>query len=768
MIKNPLFALLLTAPLALLARADTGVLQAAAPEARSQVDKTLPETRQSPPPATLPAPVEPAQPSATKSVAELPAGPTEYQTTAAKLVYGLLSDSRYAYRPQPLDDALSADMYTRYLEALDGGKQFFTAADIARFDRYKTRLDDAIKSGELAPAYAIFATYRDRVNDRVAYARGLLKQDIFDFTGNDEFNYDREDAPWAASTAELDTLWKQSVRNDWLRLKLAGKEPAKIRETLDKRYANLADNIAELEGQDVFQTFLNAYAGAIDPHTNYFTPRSAENFNLSMSLSLEGIGAVLQKQDDIVAIREIVPGGPADKSEILAPGDRVVGVGQGKSGPVEDVIGWRIDNVVELIRGPKDSQVRLDIIPAEAGLDSKPVRVTITRDEVRLEDQAAKSEILTIPGPGDAPAQKIGVIELPGFYQDFEARRLNKENYASATRDVARLLKELKTKDVDGVVLDLRNNGGGSLTEAIELTGLFIDQGPVVQVRESGGRVSVEGDSDNGVAWDGPLAVLVNRGSASASEIFAGAIQDYGRGLIIGETTFGKGTVQNLVDLDRWPANEEERFGQVKLTIAQFFRVAGGSTQNKGVVPDITFPASVDASEYGESTYDNALPWTKIASVPHVNYGNFAPLLPKLEVLHDERIVDNKEFQWWKEDVARYRKEAAKTSISLNEAERRAERDANEARRKQRQETRKELGLALDPLAMAAMDDGLQASERDIVADAAREKAAEDSPDPLLRESAAILADALRLLSNDDQLSAAVLPGSGAAGHWAD
>ena len=753
--KPPLFALLLTAPLALLARADNAALPVPV-DAGTQA-----------PPATLSTPAEPSVRPAGTSAA-LPTGPTEYQATAAKLVYGLLSDSRYAYRPQPLDDALSADLYTRYLEALDGGKQFFTAADIARFDRYETLLDDAIKSGELEPAYAIFATYRQRVDERVEYARSLLKQDIFDFTGDDRFHYDREDAEWVADADALDALWKQSVRNDWLRLKLAGKEADSIRETLDKRYANLAENVSELEGQDVFQTFLNSYAGAIDPHTDYFTPRSAENFNLSMSLSLEGIGAVLQKQDDVVAIREIVAGGPADKTGILAPGDRITAVGQGESGPMVDVIGWRLDNVVEKIRGPKGSQVRLDMIPAGAGLDSKPARVVITRDEVRLEDQAAKAEVLTIPGQSDAPDQRIGVIELPGFYQDFEGRRLNRDDYASATRDVGKLLRELQTQDVDGVVLDLRNNGGGSLTEAIELTGLFIDQGPVVQVRESGGRVSVEGDRDGGVAWDGPLAVLVNRGSASASEIFAGAIQDYGRGLVIGETTFGKGTVQNLVDLDRWPANEEERFGQVKLTIAQFFRVSGGSTQNKGVVPDINFPASVDATEYGESTYDNALPWTKIAEVPHIRYGNFAPLVPQLEALHSKRVADNREFQWWKEDVERYRTEAAETSISLNEAERRAERDANEARRKERQEIRKELGLALDPLAAAQLDDGLTANERDIVEDTARQKAAEDRPDPLLRESAAILADAVWLLSNDAQLSAAVLPGSASAGHWAD
>ena len=751
--KTTLLAFLLTAPLALLAR-DNGLAQVSPADAAPDTDRS--EATASRTPARDP------------GALQLPGGPTEDQTIAAKYVTGVLSDSRYAYRPMPLDDALSADMYKRYLETLDGGKQFFTAADIARFDRYETRLDDALQNGELEPAYAMFAIYRQRVDERVAFARELLKRDVFTFNGDDVFEYDREDAPWAADAAELDALWTQSVRNDWLRLKLAGKDEADIRTTLDKRYENLSESVAELKGEDVFQTFLNSYANAIDPHTDYLTPRSADNFNLSMSLSLEGIGAVLQKQDDVVAIREIVPGGPAGSSGKVKPGDRVVAVGQGGSGPMEDVIGWRIDDVVAKIRGKKGTQVRLDVIPAEMGLDTPPSRVVLVRDKVRLEDQAAKSKVLDIPGTNGAADQRIGVIELPGFYQDFEGRRNNNGEYASATRDVARLLKEFDGQDVDGVVLDLRNNGGGSLTEAIELTGLFIDRGPVVQVRESSCRVSVEGDSDAGIAWEGPLAVLINRGSASASEIFAGAIQDYGRGLVIGETTFGKGTVQNLLDLDRWPANEEARFGQLKLTIAQFFRVSGGSTQNKGVVPDIQFPASVDATEYGESTYDNALPWTKIASVPHTRYGNFQPLIPQLEARHEARVAKDREFQWWNEDVAQFREESAKTSISLNEAERRAERDRNEAKRQERQAIRKELGLALDPLAEDAADDGLAASERDIVRDAQREKLAEDRPDPLLRESAAILADAIQLLNDDGQLSAQVLKQVDTPGHWAD
>ncbi|GAB2497140.1 carboxy terminal-processing peptidase [Pseudoxanthomonas sangjuensis] len=695
------------------------------------------------------------------------AAPNADQATTSKLVYGLLSDSRYAYRPRDLDPELSQDVFKRYLEALDGSKMYFTAADVARFAPYQRQVGEAISSGHLQPAYDIFAVYRQRVHERAAYARGLLKQD-FDFGGDQRWEYDREDAPWAASSAELDALWKKMVMNDWLRLKLAGQKPDEIRKTLDKRYARLDRSADELNGEDVFQYFLNAYTNAIDPHTDYFTPQTAENFNQSMSLSLEGIGAVLQRQDELVTIREIVPGGPADLSGKLQPGDRIVAVGQDKSGPMVDVVGWRIDDVVKLIRGKKGSQVRLEYIPVANGIDGEHAKVTITRQKVRLEEQAAKSEIITTPAANGAPARRIGVIKLPAFYQDFEGRRRNPNDYTSATRDVARLLGQFKTQDVDGVLLDLRNNGGGSLDEAVELTGLFIDKGPVVQVRESGGRVSVNADRKPGVAWDGPLAVLVSRASASASEIFAGAIQDYGRGLVIGETTFGKGTVQNLFDLDRWPGSEGPRFGSVKFTMAQFFRVSGGSTQHKGVVPDIAFPVNLDASQYGESTYDNALPWTRIAEVPHTRYGNFAPLLPKLLALHRERIASDKEWQWWSEDVAQFRVESAKKYVSLNEAERRAEREKQAAKFKQREAERKALGLAPDPLAGDLADDGLGAAERDVVKDAQREKLADKRPDPQLRESAAILADALDLLAQDRKLSAQVLLASTGPGIWAN
>lgn len=686
--------------------------------------------------------------------------PTVEQAAAARLVYGILSDSRYVYRAKPLDDALSAEIHRRYLESLDGQKLFFTQADITRFDAFRLRHDDAIKAQQFQPAFDVFATYQRRVAERVAYARSLLAKP-FDYSTDETWLYDREDAEWAASTAELDDAWRKYVKNDALRLKLAGRSQEEIRKTLDKRYAGLAERVGELRGDDVFETFMNAYASSIDPHTSYMSPRSAENFNMQMRLSLEGIGAVLQRQEEFVVMRTIVPGGPAALSGKLKVGDRVIAVGQGTSGPMTDVVGWRIDDTVALIRGKKGTQVRLDVLPADSGVDAKPERVVITRDKVKLEQQAAQKRIVEV---GD---RRIGVVELPTFYLDFEARRRGDKDARSATADVAKLLRELRAEKVDGVVVDLRDNGGGSLLEAVELTGLFIDAGPVVQVRETGGRVSVETDDESGVAWDGPLAVLVNRASASASEIFAAAIQDYGRGLIIGEPTFGKGTVQSLIDLDRFPRKDDVKFGQVKLTVAQFFRVDGGTTQHAGVVPDLQFPVTLDASDYGESTYDNALPATRIAQAPHGNLGNFAALSPQLVANHEARVAKDREFQWWAEDVARFRAERDKKSLSLNETVRRAERDRLEAERKQRQAERVAAGLAKEQVARV-VDDGLSYSERSVAEQAAEEEAAKNGPDPLLRESAAILADALDLLTANRQLTAQVLPVTRQATVWAE
>ena len=706
----------------------------------------------------------PAATPAAAAASPFTTSPEQADTSA--LVHGLLSDSRYAYRPRALDATLGAEVWKRYLEALDPSKVYLTNADVATVNDAPAKVASAIKGGDYAPMYRLFDLYRTRVQERSAYARALLRQDIFDFNGNDRYDYDRKDVPWSDAAA-LDALWKQSVRSDWLRLKLAGKQPAEIRKTLDKRYANMTTMVRDLNAEDVFQTALNAYTGSIDPHTDYFNPRAAERFNQSMSLSLEGIGAQLQKREDIVTIMELIPGGPAARSSLLKPGDRIVAVGQGNSGAMEDVIGWRIDDVVAKIKGAKGTVVRLDILPAEAGIDAKPNRIQLTRDKVVLAESKAKSEILQLPAADGLPARRIGVIKVPGFYQDFDARR-SRDDYVSVSRDVAALLAQLREEKVDGVVMDLRNNGGGSLDEAVSMTGLFIDKGPVVQERQAGGRISVRSDRDAGVQWSGPLAVLINRASASASEIFAGAIQDYGRGLIIGENSFGKGTVQAMVDLDRVvPDRGNNQYGEVKLTVAEFFRPSGSSTQNKGVAPDIAFPSALDAEEYGESTYDNALPWSKIDEAPHATYGQFAGLLPELKRLHDARAASDVEYRWRVEDAEEFRAQRDKKWISLNEAERRAERDKDEAKRKFRQAERKRLGLALDPLAEDGGDDGLQYTERDVAREAEREKLADKVPDPLLREAAAILGDAARLLDGDRALAAQVLPQSTEAGSWA-
>ena len=693
-----------------------------------------------------------AAPAGNADIATL--SPTDNQEHAARLVAGLLSRSDYHYKPQPLDDALSQQIFDAFIDALDSERMFFLKSDMDRFDQYRTTFDDAIRDQQLAPAYDIFSIYLQRVAERTAYARALIAKDL-DFTRKESFRFDRKDHPWEPSKLALDDAWRRRIKNDVLRLKLAGKEMPEIRKTLDKRYASFEARVRDLKSDDVFQSLMNAYAGSIEPHTAYMTPRTSENFNISMRLSLEGIGAVLQKDDEHTVIRSIVPGGPAAMSGKLEVGDRVVGVAQGEGGPFTDVIGWRIDDVVDLIRGPKGSVVRLDILPAKAGLDAPHEAVAIVRDKVKLEEQAAKSEVLEI-GVGD-DARRIGVITLPAFYQDFDARRRDEPDYRSATRDVRKLLDELQAQRVDGVVIDLRNNGGGSLNEAIELTGLFIEQGPVVQVRAAGGKVKIEEDRNPAVAWTGPVAVLVNRASASASEIFAAAIQDYGRGLVIGEPTFGKGTVQNLLDLDVFErGNDTPRYGQLKLTVAQFFRIDGGSTQHKGVVPDIQFPVTLDAEDYGESAYENALPWTQIRPATFASYGELDALTPMLQARHEARAAQDKEFQWWAEDVAEYRKQRERTTLSLVEAERRAERDAEEARRAARKAEREAAGLA--DISDARTDDGLLASERELEEDLARQEAEKERPDVLLREAAAILADAIGLLDGDKALAARVFP----------
>ena len=661
----------------------------------------------------------------TTALADAPRlAPTIEQAQAAYL--GSMFLSRYHYAVRPLDDALSSEIFDRYLKSLDPERLYFTQADIDSFAELRTRLDDAILQGNLQPPFALYQRFDERVAERFAEARQLLQQD-FDFSVAESYPLDRSKAPWPKDDDEARDLWRKRVKNDWLRLKLAGKDSQAIRETLGKRYDNALTRSRRTRSDDVFQTFMNAYAGAIEPHTSYLGRGAADSFDISMRLSLVGIGAVLQERDEYITIRELSPGGPAARSGKLAAGDRIVGVGQGDGSPVVDVVGARVDEVVKMIRGTKDTRVVLDILPAGASPDAQHKHVTLVRDKIKLEEQAARKSV--IKGGG---GQRIGVITLPAFYEDFEGRRRGDKDFRSASRDVARLAEELKKEGVAGLILDLRNNGGGSLREAVELTGLFIDTGPVVQQRGADGKVAIESDDKPGVVWNGPLAVMINRGSASASEILAAALQDYGRAVIVGEPSFGKGTVQTLVDLDRVANKEKPVLGELKMTVAQFFRVNGGTTQLKGVTPDIRFPSAFEADEFGETGFDNALPWREIAPAAYRASSTLHDILPELQRRHDARTRDDKSFRELQEDVAEVVRIKEMRSLSLVEAERKKEKEAREARLKARKGEDAE----------ALSDDGLQSGERSLKAELASEKALKDRKDFLLEETARIVADA--------------------------
>ena len=657
--------------------------------------------------------------------------------------------TNYHYKRTRLDDELSSEIFDSYLDLLDPSKVYFLSTDIETFERYRTGLDDALRHSDLMPAYDIFNVYAERVQERVDYARNRIKKP-FSFTVDESYMYDREDAPWAASMADLDELWRQRVKNDYLRLLLTDKEPEAIVETLTERYDNLERRIQELNTEDVFQFFMNAFAQSIEPHTAYLSARTSENFEISMKLSLEGIGALLGRENEYTVISSVVPGGPADKDGRLKAGDRITAVGQGNDGKMVDVIGWRIDDVVALIRGPKDTLVRLDVLPEDVSVSGPSTVIDIVRNEVKLEEQAAKSEIIEIPVEGsDTEVMKIGVIDLPVFYMDFAGRAENKPDYRSSTRDVRRLIGELQEQGVAGIVVDLRNNGGGSLLEATTLTGLFIDTGPVVQVRNSSGRISLEEDVDAGMAWEGPLAVLVNRYSASASEIFAAAIQDYGRGVVIGEPTFGKGTVQSLLDLDDYGPSDKPGMGQLKITMAQFFRVNGGSTQNLGVEPDIRFPSFGDPQEYGERSMDNALPWTSIDPARYQASGDLSQLVAVADNRFQGRMVDDEEFGWLMSDINTYNEHASETSISLLESvgrEKMKEQEEKKAERKAKQDA---IGGPLLGEGGALVEPDPELADFDEEeADADEETEEEAGPDLLLRETARIVADMVELQSD--------------------
>ena len=695
-----------------------------------------------------------AQGATLDSVAPLPElKPVPQEAQAAHLTAEVLA--RYHYKMVPIDDALSQKIFDKYLKSLDPEKLFFVQDDIDNFSRERARLGTALLQQDLSVPFAMFNLYEQRAAERFAYARTLLKTG-FDFQLKESYQFERDKKAWPTSEAQVRDLWRKRVKNDWLRLKLAGKNDGNIAEILDKRYEGFRKRLGRVTGADAFQTYMNAYTTAIEPHTNYLAPRAAEDFDISMRLSLVGIGAVLTESDDLVTIRELVPGGPASLSGQLKIGDHIAGVAQGEGGVMTDVQGSRLDDTVALIRGAPDSVVVLDIIPADAGPDGKHKLVTLIRKTISLEQQAAKSSVRSVTD-GKA-SRRIGVITLPSFYEDFAGRQNGVKDFRSASRDVARLLDELKKDKVDAVLIDLRNNGGGSLTEAVELTGLFIGKGPVVQQRNASGEITVQSDTNPAVAWNGPLGVLINRGSASASEIFAAAIQDYGRGLIIGEPSFGKGTVQTVIDLDRVAKNSKPQFGELKLTIAQFFRINGGTTQLRGVTPDILFPAASDAEDFGESSFDNALPWMQIKAANYVPEGDLKGLVPILSTLHDARVKKDKNFQYLQEDLALSRLARDKNLISLNEAERRKERDAQEARLRSREGRQDAIAQNASVRSNAPADDGLQPGERNFANELAAEKTRKSADDFLLNEAVNILGDEITALNSGDEVAARVKP----------
>lgn len=664
--------------------------------------------------------------AASVQAAEL--SPLPQQGRIASLSAELLA--HYHYKPLQLNDELSATIFQRYLKTLDEDKLYFLQGDIDRLSSYRTRLDDAILARNLRPPFAIFNLYSRRAVERFSYARSLLKVG-FDFDQPDSYHFARDKAAWAKSEGELNELWRQRVKDDWLRLKIAGKDEKEIASTLDKRYETSIRRIERLKSEDAFQAFMNAFTTSIEPHTNYLGARASADFDIAMRLSLTGIGAVLQERDQYTTIRELTPGGPAALSGELKPGDRIVGVAQGETGTMTDVIGWRLDDTVALIRGAADTVVRLDILPAGAGPDGKHRLVSLVRKKIDLEEQAAKKSVIEVAA--GARAARVGVIALPGFYEDAEGRHKGDPGFRSASRDVARLLDELKREKVDGVLIDLRNNGGGSLKEAIELTGLFIDSGPVVMERNSLGRIYVDGDANPGTSWDGPLAVLINGNSASASEIFAAAIQDYGRGVVIGEQSYGKGTVQTIIDLDRIARAEKRGYGELKLTIAQFFRITGSTTQLRGVVPDVAFPSVSDPKLSGEASNDNALPWTRIRPTNYTRVGDADELVPELQSRHATRVRANPEFQRLREEFAEFKQQRQRRTLSLNEAERR----------------REKLELERRFASAGQTDDGLLDSERELSVDTKEDKA----DDVLLKEAANIVADQVALSNGRGKLA---------------
>jgi len=654
--------------------------------------------------------------------------PAPTHAKASQVVGELLS--RYHYRDQAIDNTTSAQVYTDYFDALDPQRYYFLASDITEFAEHRRRLDNELSAGRLDTAFAIFERYRQRVRERTDHALSVL-EDGLDFDTDATVNLDRENANWAGSARALDRLWQKRVINDALSQKLNGRELSAIRESLRSRYERLARTLDQYSAEDIFQVFMSTWAAAFDPHSSYMSPRSSENFDINMRLSLEGIGALLSSEGDFVEIVELIAGGPAEGSGALEAGDRIVGVGQ-SADDIQDVVGWRLGDVVDLIRGPKGSAVHLRILPANGS--GREQMVTLTRNTIELEEQAAQAEVRDIERDGET--LRVGVIEVPAFYADFSAANAGEEDYRSTTRDVRRLLESEQLAGIDGLVIDLRGNAGGSLEEAVRMTGLFIDEGPVVQVHRSNGRREVLGDTDDQPAvYDGPMGVLVDGGSASASEIFAAAVQDYGRGVVMGEQTFGKGTVQTLIGLDRFGVGSEAfPSGRLKLTIAKFYRINGASTQLEGVTPDLYMPSPTRDHAMGERAADNPLPWDTIQSAEFERLSRLDGVINELRRRHQRRLDTEPALRSVAAEAQRLSEQREQTEVSLNREVRRAEIEANEAAR------------------LDAINDQLAAYDRPRV-DSLEAISATELPDVIRDEAVAVVGDLIRLKADGQRVA---------------
>jgi carboxyl-terminal processing protease len=609
----------------------------------------------------------------------------------------------YHYRKVKIDDQLSSKLLDNYLLNLDPSHVYFMKQDIDKFEAYRNTLDDDLLKGNVDKAFEIYNIYQERVYNRIQFTFSLLNQEL-DFSKNDSFLVDREKAKWVKTEKEYDALWLKKTKSEELQLKADGKDFKSYTEILRKRYYNYMKTLAKTKNEDVFSFFANALTEIADPHTNYFSPRAAEDFATSMSLSLEGIGATLQTENEYTKIREVVKGGPADKSKQLFANDKIVGVAQGKDGEMVSVLDWRLDDVVSLIRGKKGTIVRLEVISNDA-VNNKSKVIEIVRDKIVLEDQSAKSSIRETQFNGKK--YRTGVIVLPTFYLDVAALQRGDANYKSTTRDVKKLILALKDSNIQALVIDLRNNGGGSLQEAVELTGLFIRKGPVVAVKDHFGITKAEEDDDADMAWDGPMCVLVNRFSASASEIFAAAIQDYDRGLVIGEKTYGKGTVQNLFDLNSFVNIDGKKLGQIKLTIAKFYRISGGSTQFRGVIPDIEFPSIYADKEYGEDASEFALPYDEIKPQNYSVQGNAKSRLSQLKKSHEMRMLTSTNYKFLIEDIQNVNEVRNKQYVTLNEQTYKAELAIGEKRKKDREAAKAKLKEELGEEGNLILDEGI-------------------------------------------------------------